>query len=316
MIEMKKCKILVSWKVGEEFKRILLNELKNCEIEFARSLNERDLCKAIKDKHILIAGICTERMIKNAEKLELIHSMIKSVNRINLNLAKERGIKVTNTVGYCGDSVAEFIIGIMIMLSRDLSFFLNRKINKQKWSLNFKGFELKGKTLGIIGLGEIGCALAKRAKCMGMKIYGIDIVPSLRLKLDFVGGKESLNYVLKNSDFISINLHRTPETINFMTLKHFKIMKKTAFYIDTSRGGITNFEDLYKALKRGYIKGAFLDVFPKEPPDYSHPVFKLKNFYFSPHIAGVTKEAEIKSAEYTAGIIKRFLQRKRINSII
>ena len=93
-------------------------------------------------------------------------------------------------------------------------------------------------------------------------------------------------------------------------------MKRTAFYIDTSRGGITNFDDLYKALKNNYIRAAFVDVFLKEPPDYSHPIFKLKNFYFTPHIAGVTKEAEIKSANYTVKVIKRFLERKRINSIV
>lgn len=313
---MKKWKILVSWKVSEEYKEILTSSLKNCEIEFANILDENFLAERIKDKDILIAGICTDTIIKNGKRLKLIHSMIKSVNRINLPLAKKMGIRVTNTIGYCGDSVAEFIIGIMIFLSRNLGKVMNKKIKKSEWSIKSDAFELKGKTLGIIGLGEIGSTLAKKAKCLGMKVYGIDICPPKNLKIDFVGDPNDLDFILSNSDFVSINLPKTKETINYITLRHFKKMKRSAFYIDTSRGGITNFEDLYIALKKGYIRGAFCDVFPEEPPDYSHPIFKLKNFYYTPHIAGVTKEAEIRSAKYTVKVIKNFIKGKLNNYIV
>jgi len=320
--------ILVSWKVSSNFKNILRKELpRNCKVIYPKKLDEEYLVSLLNKKKIdiLIAGICTKEMIEKSKYLKLIHSMIKSVGRIDLEAARKKRIIVTNTSGYCGRSVAEFILAAMIIMSRNLHLFLNKKEWKREtWSLNFDAFEIKNRKVCILGIGEIGLELAKLCKKLGMEVYGVekDIEKIKKLKrkkiFKFITTPEKRNIrkVLKISDFVCICLPKTEETLNFISEKEMKTMKRNAIIIDTSRGGILNFDDLYKILKIGKIRGAFCDVFPQEPPDYSHPIFNLKNFCFTPHIAGVTYEAEILQVRKTVETIKNFILKKPLKNRI
>lgn len=313
-----KWKILVSWKLSNRSKKTILENLgKRCEIYFPDNLDENFLAELIEKKKIdiLIAGVCTRKMIEKGKSLKLIHSMIKSVNRIVLSLADEK-IVVTNSKNYNGKSVAEFIISAMIILSRNLGKVLNKPVWKTEWSLNSEARELKDKKVCILGIGEVGYELAKLARVFGISIYGIekDVKKIKNKKLfKFIGKptEKNLKKVLSVSDFICVCLPKTPETINFIKRYHFSIMKPTSFLIDVSRGEIVNFEDLYQALKEKKIAGAFCDVFPVEPPDYSHPIFKLKNFYYTPHIAGVTAEAEDRQVKIIINTVNRFIDNRK-----
>jgi D-3-phosphoglycerate dehydrogenase len=153
------------------------------------------------------------------------------------------------------------------------------------------GTDLEGKVLGLIGMGNIGSAVAIRAKAFGMKVIAYDpYLEKDRAKLLDVELVD-LDTLLKNSDFVSIHAPLTPETRGMIGEQELKKMKRTAYLINTSRGPIVKESALYEALKNRWIAGAALDVYEKEPPDRDNPLFKLDNVVLTPHIAWYTEEA-------------------------
>ena len=211
---------------------------------------------------------------------------------VDLNAAQRCNIPVANVptdISGNADSVAELGIYMMLGLSRDVRG-MSKSLEEQRMGQP-QGRALTGRTIGLIGLGGIGCALAKRLKVFGVHLIGIkrhnpkDAMK--KLGMNWVGEMEDLTELLSRSDFVVLCLPAAPQTRNLIDDKAFSSMKKEAFLINLSRGGLVDHDALNNALASGKIAGAGLDVFWEEPPDPNDPVFN-HNVMATPHIAGST----------------------------
>jgi len=255
---------------------------KNIDIflpEVKERLEEDDLLKIIEDIHGIICGDdrITEKVIDKAKKLKVIVKWGTGIDSINKKYAESRGIKVFNTPNAFTEPVSDTVIGFMLCFARNI--LVSDKMMKQgKWE-KIKGFTLQEKTLGIIGVGNIGRRVAEKAKVFGMKIIGNDI----RKIEDPPCKMVSLNELLKQSDFVSINCDLNETSHHLINMEKLKLMKKDAIIINTARGPIIKEEDLILALKNKIIAGAGLDVFEFEPLPEDSPLRKMNNVILSPH---------------------------------
>lgn len=209
------------------------------------------------------------------------------LDTIDHEYAKEKGIAVMNTPLANSKSVAELAIGYMLMMARSL-YAASATMKAEKWEKKaFNGDEIGGKTLGLIGIGNIGKEVTKRALAMEMTVIAYD--PYVK---EMVGVKlVSLDELLAQSDYISLHLPKTKESSNMIGKEQFAKMKNGVRIVNCARGGIVNEEALYEALTSGKVAGAALDVFDEEPPT-DWKLAKLDNVIASPHIGAATKEAQ------------------------
>jgi len=242
----------------------------------------------------------TGDIIDAGKNLKVIGRAGIGVDNIDLKAATEHGIIVVNAPGSNSLSVVELTIGHMISLARKL-VEADKHVRSGQWNRKaFKGVELMGKTLGLIGFGRIGSEVARRAQVFGMDVITYD--PYVNKKIaDEMGVKvvETKEDVLKNADFISIHALLTDETRGMIAGPEFEIMKDSAYIINCARGGIVDEKALYEALKDGKIKGAALDVYESEPPAGS-PLLELDNVVFTPHVGASTKEAQMRAGTVAA----------------
>ncbi|MHA1270127.1 MAG: 2-hydroxyacid dehydrogenase [Candidatus Helarchaeota archaeon] len=237
-----------------------------------------------------------EKIILKGSKsgLRLIQQFGVGLEGVDINTATRCKIYVANAQGTNGITVAETTIFLMLALAKKLKS-LNKSFKERQLGFPVAD-ELYNKTLGIIGLGNSGIELVKRAKAFGMKIIAIKKTPNPQLikslGIDFLGTSKDLNYLLQNSDFISLHLPATDETINMINVDQFKMMKKKPFLINVARGPIINKDALIMALENNLIKGAALDVFWNEPPDPNDKLFlNFDNVITTPHIGGTSNES-------------------------
>jgi len=243
-------------------------------------------------------------ILQCAEKLKVISTYSVGYDHIDLDFAKEKKIRVGYTPEVLTDATADLAFGLLLDSLRRISEG-DRIIRKGKWKQiygahDYVGFDLQGKTLGIMGLGRIGKTLAKRAKAFDMKIVYHNRKKISKEEEEKLGVKyTTFDKLITQSDIISIHVPHTTETNQIIDIKILKKMKKTAFLINTSRGKVVNEKDLVTALKQKMIAGAGLDVFEIEPINKNHPFTKLENIVLAPHIGSSTKETRSKMAELT-----------------
>jgi glyoxylate reductase len=245
-----------------------------------------------------------KEILQSAKKLKVISTFSVGYDHIDLDFAKENKIRVGYTPEVLTDATADMAFGLLLDSLRRISEG-DRIIRKGKWKQiygahDYVGFDLQGKTLGIMGLGRIGKTLAKRAKAFDMKIIyhnrnRISRNEERKLGVKYV----AFDKLITQSDIISIHVPHTKETNQIFNMKILKKMKKTAFLINTSRGKVVNEKDLVTALKQKIIAGAGIDVFETEPIEKNHPFMKLENLVMSPHVGSSTKETRIQMAELT-----------------
>jgi D-3-phosphoglycerate dehydrogenase len=288
-------KVLITPRSFEHIKDKFLELLKDAEIEvvmnpYGRVIKEDEMVELIKDMDGIIVGIdpITKRVIYNASKLKVISKYGVGVDNIDLESAKERNIVVTNTPNANSNAVAELTVGLIISVLRNIPLS-DRRVREKKWD-RFIGYELYGKTLGVIGTGSIGKRVIKLLRGFDLNILCYDKFPDYEW-----AEKENVKYVnfdelLKRSDIITIHIPLTEETRHLISERELSLMKKTAIIINTSRGGIINERDLYKFLKEGKIYGAGLDVLEDEPPQNS-PLIELDNVVITSHIGAHTQES-------------------------
>ena len=219
-------------------------------------------------------------------------------DNIDVEYCKSKNIFVGRTVGSNAQSVAETAISFIIADSKNL-FESISDTRAHGWS-KLTGYEIMGKTVGIVGFGEIGKRVAKMASGLGMNVLAYDVFGVK--DNDYVKSAE-LDEIIEKSDFISLHVPLTEQTKNMLGAKEFCKMKKSAVIINTARGGVLNEQELCEALKNGVIKAAYFDVFSSEPPSEDEPLLKLSNFYLTPHIASRSKEAEKNTADMSTRII-------------
>jgi D-3-phosphoglycerate dehydrogenase len=257
----------------------------------------------------------TGEMIQRAPNLEIIAKHGVGYDQIDVAAATEREIPVTITPEANSDSVADHAMALMLSLSRNLlraaTDVRTGRFSRREY---YMGLELRGKTIGIIGLGRIGSRVAKRcALGFGMRVLAYDPFISAQDAKERHGELiDELEPLLRASDYVSIHAPLTTLTENMIGGKELQIMKPEAILLNTARGGIVNETDLYAGLKNQWIRAAGLDVCAKEPPlPDENPLLGLDNVIISPHIAGAAKEAAIKMATHAAEEILRVLDGKR-----
>jgi D-3-phosphoglycerate dehydrogenase len=258
--------------------------------------------------------ITREQMEKSAGRLKIIARTGVGVDpsRVDLEAAKEFKIWVTNQPGSNAVSVAELVFGQMIALVRH-THEANRAVKENRWSdyLKFIGTELAGKTLGIVGMGNIGARMALRARAFEMDFLVYDpYIPESHVTA--LGGKwVSLRELLSDSDFVTIHCPLNRETHGMVGEKDLASMKPSAYLINAARGGIVDENALCSTLQQKKIAGAALDVIADEPPEKDHRLFKLDNVLWTPHLGAVTLEATERGEWGAAEEVIRVLERKR-----
>jgi D-3-phosphoglycerate dehydrogenase len=252
--------------------------------------------------------ILTKEMIDKADNCKIIARVGVGLDNIDLDAAKAKNIRVINAVEGAMNAVAEQVLGLMISLARQIPL-ADREIRNGNWlKKELMGTELRGKYLGIVGLGHIGKKLGRLAKALNMNIIGYDVIPIDEEFSKEVGlMKTDLDTLLQSSDYVSLHVPLLDSTYHLINAKKLSIMKKTANIINTSRGGVIDEEALYDALKNGNLGGAALDVFEKEPSTGSKLV-TLPNIILTPHIGAQTKEAQSLAANVIAEKIIQILR--------
>ena len=232
-----------------------------------------------------------ERTLPAGDSLKIIARTGVGVNSIDLKAATAHGVLVTNAVGKNANSVAEHTFGLMLGAARRIPE-LDRKVREGLWGeVRRPCASLIGRTIGILGLGNVGKQVARRAAAFGMNIIAYDPVRDERFAAEVGVFFRTLEEVLETADFICCHLPLLPETEGLIGKKLISRMKPTAYLINCARGPIVNLDDLADALARGAIRGAALDVFPEEPPDVKHPIFALENVTLAPHTGGIGEDA-------------------------
>ncbi len=238
-----------------------------------------------------------EVMDASGGSLKAICNAIVGYDNVDIKAATERGIYVTNTPGVLTETVADLTFGLIMAVSRRLAES-DRYIRSGNWRgwgpKQFLGFDVHGKTLGIIGLGRIGVAIARRARGFNMKLLYFDVRRNTDMEKELGLQFTDVENVLKNSDFVSVHVPLIPQTRHLIDKKELEMMKETAFLINTSRGPVINEKALIQALKDGKIRGAGLDVWDPEPPSANNPLLKMDNVVTLPHIASASVETRTK----------------------
>lgn len=237
--------------------------------------------------------------MERAPNLRVVGRAGVGVDNVDVEAATRRGIVVVNAPGANNLSNAEHALALLLALVRHIPL-ANESLRAGKWEKSiFVGSELQGKTLGLIGMGRTGILVAQRASAFGMRLIAADPyvtkARAAQLGIDLVSHDE----LYRRADFISVHVHRTPETEGLIGHREFALMKPTARIVNTARGGIIDEEALVSALKEGRIAGAALDVFEKEAPP-RRDLLELKNVVVTPHIGGSTEEAQRKAGESIA----------------
>lgn len=279
-----------------------------------KSLSEEDLIKEIKDVHIL--GIrsktrITKNVLDAAKKLQAIGCFCAGVNQVDLKEATKNGVVVFNAPYSNTRSVAELVIGAAIMLLRRVPD-KDKAAHNGLWAKDSKGsYELRGKTMGIIGYGNIGMQVSVMAEVLGMKVIFYD--EQTRLPLGNAENAKSIKDLMANSDVVTLHMPETPTTKNFINKTTLKQFKKGCILINFARGKLIDAEALKAAILEGDIGGAAIDVFPDEPEKKGEPfssvLQNVPNVLLTPHIGGSTEEAQENIGEDVSNKLFNFLEK-------
>jgi len=267
----------------------------------------------IKDVDIIITNkvVIGKSEMEQAANLKLICVAATGMNNIDLNEAEKQNVSVANVKNYSTEAVAQHTISLILALQNSLVNF-NKESKSGNWSkspiftmLNHPFYELKGKKLGIIGYGTIGKRVAEMAK-----VFGMEILVGKRKGVAYDDDKRvAFDYLLKESDIITVHTPLSENTQNLFGANEFKQMKSSAIIINTARGGIINEDDLFYALKDRIIRAAAIDVTEKEPIPANHPLLGLENIIITPHIAWTSAESRKKLVDGIVDNIKGYKER-------
>lgn len=310
----------------EKIKILLLENISNTAIEkfigsgytnikkIAGALSEAELVAAIKDVHILgirSKTLVTSKVLDEAKKLQAIGCFCIGVNQVSLQDATKKGIAVFNAPYSNTRSVAELVIGAAIMLIRKIPE-KNKAAHDGVWLKDAKGsFELRGKTIGIIGYGNIGSQVSVIAESLGMKVIFYDV--ETKMPLGNATDSKSLKNVLANADIVTLHVPELNSTNNLINKNNLKYFKKGSILINYARGGVVDLKALRQSILDDQIGGAAIDVFPVEPEKngdfFDTPLRDLPNVLLTPHIGGSTQEAQANIGEDVSNKLFYYLEK-------
>lgn len=256
-----------------------------------------------------------------APKLKIVSQLAVGFDNIDVAEATKRGIYVTNTPEVLTDTTADFAWALLMAVARRVAE-ADRYVRSGQWKVAWhpamlSGRDVHGATIGVVGAGRIGYAVAKRAKGFDMKILFYDIDPArTEIEKNLGGKKVDLDTLLRESDFVTLHPPLMKETHHLINAEKLKLMKKTAYLINNSRGPVVDEKALYEALKKGQIAGAGLDVFEQEPASLDNPLLKLDNVVVAPHISSASLETRSKMSEMVADNLVAFFQGKKPANLV
>ncbi|PHX74209.1 MAG: D-3-phosphoglycerate dehydrogenase [Chitinophagaceae bacterium] len=281
--------------------------------KIAGALSEEQLIQAVKDVHIL--GIrsktqITSTILQHATKLQAIGCFCIGTNQVDLVAARKKGVVVFNAPYSNTRSVAELVIGASILLIRRI-LDKNKYAHEGKWNKDAKSsYELRGKTLGIIGYGSIGSQVSILAEALGMKVIFYDIIT--KLPLGNAVQKKSIKEVVSKSEIITLHIPENGTTKNLINKTNLKYFKKGSILLNYARGEVVDLDALSNALKSGQLSGAGIDVYPIEPEkngdSFISPLQHISNVLLTPHIGGSTEEAQHNIGEDVSAKLYHYLE--------
>ncbi len=275
----------------------------------------KDILFEISDAEILIVDFCPvpASLLNMAHQLKVIGCLRTNTSNIDLSVAKKKKITVIHTKGRTADAVAEFTIGLMLAECRNIARAY-ASIKKGVWQKDFSNrkycFNLSDKVIGLIGFGYVGQMVAKKLKGFDVKIIATDLFVSEDVFQEFGVKRVEMDYLLANSDFISVHVNLSEKTKNLLSHKEFSIMKRSCYFINTARAEIVDQNALYQALKKKMIAGAGLDVFVQEPLTYDNPFLELDNVTLTSHLAGGTQDTYYNSIKILLEDIRRWYKKE------
>ncbi len=301
--------VLICDEVDPILNKILIDN--GLKVSYEPEITPQQILEKISTFNIVIVRsrtTITKEMIDKADNCKIIARVGVGLDNVDQDAAKAKEIRVINAVEGAMNAVAELVLGLMLSLARQTPRG-DRAIRNGKWlKKELKGTELRGKYLGIIGLGNIGKRLGRLARALNMNIIGYDVMPIDEEFAKEVGlMKADLGTLLQSSDYVSIHVPLLDSTYHLLDAEKMSTMKKTAKIINTSRGGVVDEDALYNALKNGTLGGAALDVFEKEPA-IGTKLAELDNVILTPHIGAQTKEAQSLAANVIAEKIIQILR--------
>jgi len=301
--------VLICDQVNTTLKEIL--EKNGLKVTYEPEITPEQIAEKIGSFEVVVVRSrtkMTRELVEKADKCQIIARVGIGLDNIDQDAAKEKNIRVINAVEGAITAVAELVIGLMISMAREIPR-ADREIRNGNWiKKELMGSELKGKYLGIVGLGNIGKRLGRLARALNMNIIGYDVIPIDDEFSKEVGlMKADLDTLLSSADYVSFHVPLLDSTHHMINAEKLKMMKNTARIINTSRGGVIDEEALYNSLKDGSLAGAALDVFEVEPAT-ENKLITLPNFIATPHIGAQTKEAQLLAANIIAEKIIQILR--------
>ena len=301
--------VLICDQVNPKLNEIL--EKNGLQITYEPEITPEQIAEKIGNYQVVVVRSrtkITKDLIQRADKCKIIARVGVGLDNIDQDAAKEKNIRVINAVEGAMNAVAELVVGLMLSLAREIPR-ADREVRNGNWiKKELMGTELRGKYLGIVGLGNIGKRLGRLAKSFNMNIIGFDVMPIDEEFSKEVGlMKADLGTLLASADYVSLHVPLLDSTKHMINAEKITTMKNTARIINTSRGGVIDEDALYDALKNGNLGGAALDVFEIEPAT-SNKLRELPNFISTPHMGAQTKEAQSLAANVIAEKIIQILR--------
>ena len=287
----------------EAKKMLVENGFEVIEYILGRPFTFDEIKGEIHDVDAVIAGADTwnEDVFKVAPKLKVISRFGVGVDNIDLDKAREYGIKVTNAKGMNAIAVAELAVGLILGAIRNIPN-LNDSTHKGNW-VRFMGIDLKGKRVGLLGYGAIARQVAKMLKGFDVELFAFDKYPDREMAFEQGVCLTGMEEILRKCDVVSMHLPSTKETYHIMGNKEFAMMKDGAYFINTARGALIDEKALHDALKSGRLTAAAIDVYGVEPAEASNPLIRLDNIICTSHIASETFDTYAKVSLATAQAI-------------
>lgn len=294
-----------------------LRKLGEVRIYDSRALSDEELIKRVADADIAVniraTSVFSRNVMKHCPSLKLISIYGVGYDNVDIKAASELGITVTNTPGYSAVAVGEMALTLMLAVARQI-VQNDRTIRAGEWARGY-ALQLSGKTLGVIGTGNIGQRMIQLGKSIGMKVIAWTFNPSPERAAQYGVEFVTLDELMRQSDVVSIHVLGSPQTNNLIGKRELMLMKPTAILINTARGSAVNEQDLVEALANGVIAGAGLDVFAVEPLPPDHPLRGLENVILSPHTAAMVPEATLAGLAMSVDNVRNFLQGNATNIV-
>jgi D-3-phosphoglycerate dehydrogenase len=291
------------------------------EVIAMQAASDEELLDIVGDADALLVCYApvTGRVIDRAVKCRVIARYGIGVNNVDVPAASARSIIVTNVPDYCLEEVSDHALAMLLDGARRVTF-LDRRVRSGRWDTQdaVPAFRLRGRTLGLVGFGQIPRLLSRKAQAFGLQVVAFDpYVDAASMEQHHVT-KVEFDRLLAESDYVSVHVPLTAETTGLINEVTLRAMKPTAFLINTSRGPVVDDDALVRALREAWIAGAALDVLSTEPPARDHPLMGLENVILTPHVAFYSEESlrelQTKAAEEVASVLLACEPRYRVNA--